>query len=391
MTASAVRAALAREADADRALSTVLAEVGDQPADLVAVFATTHHRDALVRIGARLSQVFPDAAFLGGVAGGVVGPGAEVEEGPGLVVLAAATGVSPRSFHATVARDPQGRVGIIGWPRASRADLVVATVDARRFPVSGVLGHVAEADEGPSVAGGLLDAGEDVDGPTLLGPGGVAVLGGATGVVLPGLHARTRTSQGCAPVGQPLAVTAAEGTHLRELAGRPAAGVLAELFANADDEQRARLQGGLQLGIALPDRRGEYGVGDFLVRGLLGTDPATGALVVGATVEVGQVVQFHVRDAATARADLHTRLAGGDDGRGALLFTCTGRGRRLFGAPDHDAIAVTGRFGTVAGAFCAGEIGVVGGRSHVHGLTATFVAPLATVDSARSRAGAVVP
>jgi small ligand-binding sensory domain FIST len=62
------------------------------------------------------------------------------------------------------------------------------------------------------------------------------------------------------------------------------------------------------------------------------------------------------------------------DADGALLFTCNGRGAHLFGTPDHDAGVVEERLGPMplAGAFCAGEIGPVGGRNFLHGFTASL-------------------
>ena len=64
----------------------------------------------------------------------------------------------------------------------------------------------------------------------------------------------------------------------------------------------------------------------------------------------------------------------GDHAAGALLFTCNGRGSGMFGEPHHDARAVARSLGTqaVAGFFCGGEIGPVGGRAFVHGFTATL-------------------
>ena len=109
------------------------------------------------------------------------------------------------------------------------------------------------------------------------------------------------------------------------------------------------------------------------MRNVLGAREADGALSVGATVELGQTLQFQVRDARAADADLRAALAG-RSAAGSLLFTCTGRGQRLFGRPDHDATAVRDAFGAipVAGGFCAGELGPVGGRNHVHGFTASL-------------------
>jgi len=95
---------------------------------------------------------------------------------------------------------------------------------------------------------------------------------------------------------------------------------------------------------------------------------------VGEVVPVGTTVQFHVRDAEAADEDLRELLAP-VSGEAALLFTCNGRGTRLFGEPHHDARIVRDALGTdtVAGMFCAGELGPIHGRSFVHGFTASVV------------------
>jgi small ligand-binding sensory domain FIST len=111
-------------------------------------------------------------------------------------------------------------------------------------------------------------------------------------------------------------------------------------------------------------------------------------VAVGDDVHVGQTVQFHIRDASAADEDLRNALGvlelsrAGDPGplAGALLFTCNGRGSHLFGTPDHDVQTVRSSIGQlpVAGMFCAGELGPVGGRNFLHGFTASlalFVAP----------------
>ena len=59
---------------------------------------------------------------------------------------------------------------------------------------------------------------------------------------------------------------------------------------------------------------------------------------------------------------------------GALLFTCNGRGRRMFGVADHDASTIEELLHDIplAGFFAAGEIGPIGGRNAVHGFTASM-------------------
>jgi small ligand-binding sensory domain FIST len=89
---------------------------------------------------------------------------------------------------------------------------------------------------------------------------------------------------------------------------------------------------------------------------------------------VGSTAQFQVRDADSADEDLR-HLVAGNTADAALLFTCNGRGFRLFRQPDHDATVLSEGLGgaPVAGMFCAGELGPVGGHNFLHGFTASIV------------------
>ncbi|MGZ4804177.1 MAG: FIST C-terminal domain-containing protein, partial [Acidimicrobiia bacterium] len=126
-------------------------------------------------------------------------------------------------------------------------------------------------------------------------------------------------------------------------------------------------------GIVVNEHQAEFGRGDFLVRSVLGASKQDGSISVGTSVAVGRTVQFQVRDAIAADEDLRALLAEAD-ARSALLFACTGRGERLFGVANHDAELAEEMLGPLplAGAFCAGELGPVGGRNHVHAFTASL-------------------
>ena len=114
------------------------------------------------------------------------------------------------------------------------------------------------------------------------------------------------------------------------------------------------------------------------MRNVIGVDEATGAIEVADYVRPGQTVQFHVRDAETADEDLTVLLDAqrtqGVPAAGALLFSCNGRGTRLFEDPCHDVAAARKAMPAtpVAGFFAAGEFGPVGGQNFVHGHTASF-------------------
>jgi len=187
-------------------------------------------------------------------------------------------------------------------------------------------------------------------------------------------------SQGCRPVGDPYTVTEAESNVIYELGGQAPLARLQELAAALPGRDRELLAQGLQVGMVINEYQAERRQGDFLIRGVVGADPESGAIVVGDEVEVGQTVQFHVRDAESADQDLRRTLereaatAGGHRAGGALLFTCNGRGSRLFPEPDHDAGLLAKMLGGMpaAGFFCAGELGPVGGQNFLHAYTASI-------------------
>jgi small ligand-binding sensory domain FIST len=151
------------------------------------------------------------------------------------------------------------------------------------------------------------------------------------------------------------------------------------VHALSPEEQR-KARGNLFIGLVVNEYAEEFHRGDFLVRNLLGGDPDSGVLAVGAWPRAGQTMQFQRRDAAAANedmAELLTRTQAELAGKpiyGACLCSCNGRGSGLFGRPDHDAAAVQRSLGPLglAGFFCNGEIGPVGNRSFLHGFTASL-------------------
>jgi small ligand-binding sensory domain FIST len=174
-------------------------------------------------------------------------------------------------------------------------------------------------------------------------------------------------------------ITRAEGNVVQELAGRPALSRLREIVGGLSPPERMLASKGLLAGLVIDENKPAYERGDFLMRGILGADEESGAIAIGEEVRVGQTLRFHARDAASADEDLRLALEErlGNESRpaaGALLFTCNGRGTNMFAAPDHDSRAVSSALGrpAVAGFFCGGEIGPIGGRSFLHGFTATM-------------------
>jgi small ligand-binding sensory domain FIST len=279
-------------------------------------------------------------------------------------------------FHAS-AVSAGDEVVVAGFPLVDEPSLVVLLVDPFTFPADDFLGELNELAPGTPVVGGVAVGGADRG--TLVLDGEVH-RDGAVGAVITGVDVHTVVSQGCRPIGRAAVITRSEGNVVYELAGEPALERLRADLSELPPEERRLAAGGLMAGLVIDENRPDYGRGDFLVRGLLGADDETGAIAIAEQVRIGQTLQFHVRDEASADEDLREALAALPRGAaGALLFTCNGRGTRMFSTPDHDARSLAGSLGNdaLAGFFCGGEIGPVGGRVFLHAFTATIAVFLA--------------
>ncbi len=348
-------------------------------ADLAVLFCSPHHLEAVGEIASAVRALLSPTVLVGATGVAVVGGAREVEDDPAVALWAGRLAAPPRPVRVTAARTPSGvALGGLSADTCGPGEVLVLLADPFSLPIDDVVAMLGQLDPPVLVVGGAASAAQVPGGNRLVLDGEVAS-DGAVGVVLPAAVATALVvSQGCRPIGDPMIVTAADRNRLLGLAGRPALDRIEALARAADPDERTRLAEGLHLGIAVDEHRATFGRGDFLVRNLIGVDRESGALVTTEQVPVGTTVQFQVRDADAADDDLRALLAEASAGGladGALLFTCNGRGRRLFGEPDHDAEAVTEalRSDAVAGMFCAGEIGPVDDRSFVHGFTASIV------------------
>ena len=372
-TASGFRQAL------DETVPAALSQAGGE-ADLALCFFSMEHAEAagdLVRV---LAERSGGATVLGCTAQGVIGTGQELEDTPALALwVARLPGVRLRPFHLRLVELPEG-YGIVGWPgfEATERVKVLLLADPFSFPADRFLERLNEEQPGLPVIGGMASGATEPGGHRML-LGTDAVRQGAVGVALSGpVEVRTVVSQGCRPVGAPYAVTRADGNLVQELGGRPAVQRLRELLSGASPHEQSLIAGGIQIGRVIDEHKADFGRGDFLIRNLLGADPQSGAVAVGDAVELGQTMQFHVRDAAAAGEELAALLDPVPSWRpgpgGVLLFSCNGRGRRFFGVPNHDAAKVAEATAAVpmAGFFAQGELGPVGGRNFLHSYTASM-------------------
>ncbi len=365
--------------------------LGGTSCDLALAFASPPHLAHGKWILSTIHDELSPRSLIGCGAGGVVGGGREIEDGAAAVVWAASlpgAHVDVHHLEIVAAEDaPAPGAGLAARPVDGEAaaeldgsalgDALIVLADPYTFPTEVLLRRLNEQRPGLPVIGGLASAG--AAGSATLFAGGEVLGGGAVACSVAGPSIVPCVSQGAAPVGPEMTITAAEGNVIAELASKPAIERLGEAVATLDAREQALAAEGLLLGIVIDENRPEYGRGDFLVRPIIGADREAETLTIGERVRVGQTVRMHVRDGASADEDLRAALRlqaealGSSPPAGALLFTCNGRGSHMFDVPNHDATAIEDTFGIpAAGFFCAGEIGPVGGRNFLHGFTATI-------------------
>jgi small ligand-binding sensory domain FIST len=349
------------------------------------VFMTPHYFAHAAQILELLRLHAQIPLLLGCSSGSLIIGAREIEDQPGLVVsLLFLPGAELHGVHFTQEQVEQS-TGPAYWHSATGLNagqingwLVLAdpfTLDAEAW-----LRGWNEAFPKVPIQGGLAGGSPDQHGTQLYLDGNVFEEGGVAVAVGGQVELLSVISQGCTPIGETWTITRVENNFIHEIGNRPAYEVLAETFSKLGPDEQIKARGNLFIGLVVNEYLEDFQRGDFLVRNILGGDPKSGSLAVGALPRRGQTMQFQRRDAAAATEDMNellNRLPPRVAGRpiyGGCLFNCNGRGHRLFGHPDHDASLVQQKAGPLAltGFFCNGEIGPVGPRNFLHGYTASL-------------------
>jgi len=377
------KAALSTDGDTRSAAKKVCLPIMDMQPDLACLFASHHHAAQVEELVAEVWDRANARNLIGCLGESVIGPDREIEQAPAVSRGAAQLpGVRGRpclmdqsdvenfatreDWLDRLGLSPNDKPNFILLPEPFSVDVehCLRKLDDT-FPDAVTIGGMASG--GTSAGENKLFLNDQVFRQGVVG----VSLAGAVGIL-------PVVSQGCRPVGEPFVITKAEKFVIQELRGRPAVDVLREVFSKAPRDDQELMQSGVHVGKVVAERAGRFGRGDFLIRNLMGI-VGDSALAVNALVRPGQTVQFHVRDSRTADEDMQSLLADKiadlpKPPGGGLLFSCNGRGTRLFGKPNHD-IAVINRLVEecqVAGFFAGGEIGPIGRQTFIHGFTSSL-------------------
>ncbi|MCH8263095.1 MAG: FIST C-terminal domain-containing protein [Proteobacteria bacterium] len=176
----------------------------------------------------------------------------------------------------------------------------------------------------------------------------------------------TRLTQGCSPQGQRHVITECQQNLIITLDDKPAVDVLKEDIGEVLAKDLGNIGGYIFVG--LPVQASD--TGDYLVRNIIGIDPDLGILAIGEIVYNGDSLMFCRRDPQTAYEDLIRMLNSIKSPitpKGAIYFSCMGRGKAQFGPDSRELKTVQEVLGDIplVGFFCNGEIS----NSRLYGYT----------------------
>lgn len=369
------------KAGLDEVIPAATAPLEGQKPDLAILHVTPHFDDELELLTAQVRERTGCATLVGCSGEGVIGPSREIEQAPGISLWTASMPgarvrglyIHPSDLDVVESAEELQRVmrvsaaeepGFLLFADPYFTPYVIGLLEAlgKVYEQRPVFGGMASGAEGPGQAALILD--DDV-----FREGAVAV------AIWGDVEIRPIVSQGCRPIGKPYVITAAEKNKIVSLGGKPALSILNEVYKAAPAKDQELMAHGVFIGRAIDEYRDEFRPGDFLIRNVMGADKEDEAIFMADVARVGTTIQFHVRDADSADADLRGMLKGVKGGAvGGLMFSCNGRGTRMYDDQNHDVTVFGDMLGAipVAGFFCAGEIGPVAGQNFVHGHTASI-------------------
>jgi len=364
-------------------------QLENQSPDLAILFVSPHFSDEYEHIPDLIKEMTGTKHFIGCSAGGLIGGGLEIEQQRSISLTAAILpGVELKTFHLEDDQLPDLDDAPIRWEELMNVEQAaepafVLLPDPFSFQIDALVQGLDYAFPHSIKMGGLA-SGANKPGLNALFCEDRLHRSGVVGASIFGnVLVDSVVAQGCRPIGKAYRVTACRNNFLVELDGKPAVAVLKDVLESLPAQDQALAKNSLFLGVVMDEFKDTFKVGDFLIRNIIGIEPKSGALVVGELLRNERTVQFHLRDAATSSKDLRAMLKQYVDrnaeeeksqAAGALLFSCLGRGKYLYGEANHDTDCFREYVGEIplGGFFCNGEIGPVGGTTFLHGYTSSF-------------------
>jgi small ligand-binding sensory domain FIST len=328
----------------------------DQDATLGFLYLTDVLADAVEDILARLRASTGAQDWVGTVGFGVCVGGKEYFDTAAMVVLTCSMPADSYRILPVI-KEPGEPLPteIQDWVTERRPTLAVVHGDPRNAYLPNIIDALCDDTECFLVGGLTASRGRNIQ------IAGEVYEGGLSGVLLAeSIAVTTGLSQGCTPIGDIHEITEARDNVVYQLNGRPALDVFKEDIGEVLARNLERVGGYIHA--ALPITGTD--TADYLVRNVMGIDPANGWLSIGDRLSTGDRIMFVRRDAPAAFADLERMLGdvtgrAGNTANAGLYFSCVARGPNLFGRKSEELSAISDKIGRdvpLVGFFANGEI-----------------------------------
>jgi len=361
---SGISFALDWETAVDETLRDVMTGSATAP-DLLLMFVSSAWSHAYQRIVDRVRTETGAACLLGCSSSGVIAGASCHESAPGLTLMAMwlpGAVISPLRIDRVPDEWPWDETVQVGDVRG----IILFSEPYRTDAQSTLVGLRATCPDVPMV-GALASTGR-ADRRAWVYLDGEVYSQGAVAIAIEGPYdLLVEVSQGGTPIGSPWTITSVDHNQILTISNRRAIDVMHDTLDLIAD--RGYGASDLLVGFPMDEYRDAFTREDFVARGIIGTEDATGSIMVGAIPRQGQSIQFLLRDPGLASSDLWLRLLKIKLRRrqlsvvGGILASCKGRGTAMFERNNHDANAVATTLPDVpvVGLYSLGELGPVRG------------------------------
>jgi len=348
-SAERFRAALAIDADAERATEQVAADLMAQGSGgaLGFVYVTDRFKSDLAKVVEVLREKTGVADWVGTVGFGVIAGKQATYNEPAIAAMISTWPQGAYSIYSDVPQQPF-------QPEKFGMSTAIVHVDPRNRNFDELLKSLG-ANTQAYLLGGLTASRTKLYDQVA----GSIVTGGVSGLLLsPDISVSIGVSQGCSAIGPIRTITDTHEGLVSEIDGEPALqALLKDLAVTENSDLRVLLQS-LHVGLPVP----HCDTGDYVVRNIAGVDTEHGYVAVADNVEPGQKMFFCRRDRDAATRDLsamvgklHGRVS---EPRGALYVSCCARGPNMFESAAEEVALVQSILGDIPmiGFYANGEI-----------------------------------
>ena len=336
------------------AADACLAQLGERPGSLGFLYVTDlladHYGEMLEHFRSRTGV----AHWVGTVGIGVCASGREYLDEP--AVAAMVGDFDPGAFNVFSGVTRPDDVDQLALKCGGAApNFAIVHADPHNRDVVELVNKLAGKVESGFLVGGLTSSRRQnfqlADG---VSEGGISGVSFSDSVAI-----ATRLTQGCSPIGPRHVITACQQNVIISLDGRPALEVFQEDIGEALSRDLNRVGGQVFAGLPIAGSD----TGDYVVRNLVGIDPANKLVAIGELVRQDGTVMFCKRDTRTANDDMTRMLESIRQGMysrpsGGIYYSCLGRGASLFGPNSEELKMIRSALGDfpLVGFFCNGEI-----------------------------------